>query len=190
MEEPLGAAIGTGVEAIEARDFLRGTRRESRLAAGVLHVGEAMLELAGVEQPGKKLNASLESGEAYERFVAMIEAQGGSRHGLESMAPLPARAVVAAEAGFVRAFDTVALGELAHDLVRAEGPFAGIRLSVRLGEGVEAGEIIAELFGGDDETERRAHAAIGIGPTQPASRTLTIGSIRSSSPLRMTSAMR
>jgi pyrimidine-nucleoside phosphorylase len=190
MEEPLGPAIGSGVEAIEARDFLRGTRRDARLAQGVLHVANAMLELAGVRNPETRLQAVLDDGGAYERFVSMIEAQGGSRAALESMRALPARAVVAAEGGFVDAFDTVALGELGHELVGAEGPFAGIRLAVRLGEAVAAGEIVAEIFGGDEDAERRAHAAISIGPGQPASRTLWIGSIRSSSPSRITSAIR
>jgi pyrimidine-nucleoside phosphorylase len=190
MEEPLGPAIGSGVEAIEARDFLRGTRRDPRLMAGILHVGEAMLELAGAERAAERLRDALESGAAYERFVAMIQAQGGSRAGLEAMVPLPARAVPATESGFVRAVDTVALGELAHDLVGENGPLAGIRLGVRLGEAVNAGETVAEIFGGDEAAERRARAAISVGPNQPPSRTLTIGSIRSSSPSRMTSAMR
>jgi len=190
MEEPLGPAIGSGVEAIEARDFLRGTRRDERLEAGVMHVGEAMLELAGVARPQERLRAALGEGSAYEKFVAMVEAQGGSRHHLEEMRPLPARAVVAAEGGFVQGLDGVALGELAHDLVRAEGAFGGIRLGVRLGEMVAAGEIVAEVFGGDETSERRAHDAISIGADQPASRTLTIGSIRSSSPSRMTSAIK
>ncbi|HEY1727989.1 MAG TPA: thymidine phosphorylase [Candidatus Baltobacteraceae bacterium] len=190
MEEPLGPAIGSGVEAIEARDFLRGTRRDSRLAAGVMHVGEAMLELAGVRNPQPRMQAVLDDGTAYEKFVAMIEAQGGSRGHLEDMRALPARAVVAARSGFVHEFDVVALGELAHDMVRAEGTLAGIRLAVRLGEAVSAGEIVAELFGGDEAAERRAHAAISIGSTQPDSRTLTIGSVTSSSPSRMTSAIK
>ena len=190
MEEPLGAAIGSGVEAIEARDFLRGTRRDLRLREGVMHVADAMLELAGVEQRERALGRALDDGEAYEKFVAMVEAQGGSRHALEEMRALPARAVVAAQSGFVEQFDVVALGELAHDLVIADGPFAGIRLAVRLGEAVAAGEVVAELFGGDERAEQRAHAAIAIGPAQPPSRTLTIGSIRSSSPFRMTSATR
>ena len=190
MEEPLGPAIGSGIEAIEARDFLRGTRRDSRLAAGVLHISEAMLELAGTMNAKRQLQTALDAGRAYEKFVAMIEAQGGSRHHLEEMRPLPARAVVAAESGFVQEFDTVALGELSRDLIGADGSLAGIRLAVRLGEAVSAGEVVAELFGGDDAAERRAHAAIVIGPGQPASRTLTMGSFRSSSPSRMTSAIK
>ena len=36
MDEPLGAAVGTGIEAIEARDFLRGETHDPRLAGGDL----------------------------------------------------------------------------------------------------------------------------------------------------------
>ena len=190
MEEPLGPAIGTGVEAIEARDFLRDTHRDERLEAGILHVGEAMLALGGASDPQAAMRRVLNDGSAYEKFVELVEAQGGTRNTLESMHPLPARAVVAPAGGFVQAFDTVALGELGHDLVTSEGPFAGIRLLVRLGEAVAEGEVIADLYGGDEDAERRAHAAVEIGPAQRPSRTLTIGSIRSSSPSRMTSAIK
>lgn len=190
MEEPLGPAIGSGIEAIEARDFLRGARRDTRLQAGVMLVAGTMLELAGIKDGAARLERALDDGSAYEKFVEMLEAQGGTRLALEQMTPLPARTVTANADGFIHAFDTVALGELAHDLVRAEGPLAGIRLSVRLGDAVANGEIIADLFGGDDAAEERARRAIEIGPTQPPSRTLTIGSIRSSSPLRMTSAIK
>lgn len=190
MEEPLGPAIGSGVEAIEARDFLRGTRRDARLQAAVMLVADTMLELAGVTGGAARLERALDDGSAYEKFVAMLEAQGGTRYALEQMTPLPARTVTANAGGFVRAFDTVALGELAHDLVRAEGSLAGIRLSVRLGDVVANGEIVLDLFGGDDAAEQRARRAIEIGPSQPPSRTLTIGSIRSSSPLRITSAIK
>lgn len=190
MEEPLGPAIGSGVESIEARDFLRGTHRDVRLQAGVLQIAASMLELGGVSDAEGRLQAALDAGKAYEKFVAMIEAQGGSRHALEAMTPLPARSLAASESGFVNGIDTPALGELAHDLIRAEGSLAGIRLTVRLGEAVATGEIVAELYGGDLEAERRARQAIAIGAGQPASRTLAMGSIRSSSPLRITSAIR
>jgi len=190
MEEPLGPAIGSGVEAIEARDFLRGTHRDVRLQAAIVQIGASMLELGGVSDGERRLQTALDDGSGYERLVAMVEAQGGSRRGLEEMRPLPARTFEASESGFVTAIDTVALGELAHDLVHDEGSLAGIRLMVRLGEAVATGEILAELFGGDSDAECRARQAITIGAGQPASRTLAIGSIRSSSPLRITSAMR
>ncbi|MBV8602205.1 MAG: thymidine phosphorylase [Candidatus Eremiobacteraeota bacterium] len=188
MEEPLGPAIGSGVEAIEARDFLRGTRRDRRLEAGIRHVGEAMLEIAGA--PKERLQRALDDGSAYEKFVALVEAQGGSRSALEEMTPLPARLATAAQSGFVDSLDTVALGELGHDLVASEGAFAGVRLAVKLGDAVAQGEIVAELYGGDDAAEARLHAAVSIGAVQPRSRTLVIESIGSSSPSRITSAIR
>ena len=190
MDEPLGPAIGSGIEAIEARDFLRGLRRDERLAAGVLHVGTSMLELGGVSEPREALSAALDDGRAYEKFVAMIEAQGGTRAALEGMTPLPARAVVAPESGFVTEFDTIALGELAHDLETNGGPLAGIRLAVRRGEAVGLDEAVADVYGGDEQVAERVRRAIRIGPDHPPSRTLTIGSIRSSSPSRMTSAIK
>ena len=50
MEEPLGTAIGTALEAIEARDFLRGDRRDPRLAAVTEMVALEMLQVAGVDE--------------------------------------------------------------------------------------------------------------------------------------------
>ena len=190
MEEPLGPAIGTGIEAIEARDFLRGTHRDPRLAAGARHVGEAMLELAGVAAPDARLQTALDDGSAYAKFIEMVEAQGGSREAVEDMLPLPARQLAAARDGFVLGFDTIALGDLARNLVDADGAFAGIRLAVRSGEAVATGQVLAELYGGDTAAEYRARAAVEIGRDQRPSRTLTIGSIRSSSPSRMTSAIK
>ena len=47
MDEPLGTAIGTALEAIEARDFLTGARREPRLADVVDFAANEMLRVAG-----------------------------------------------------------------------------------------------------------------------------------------------
>jgi pyrimidine-nucleoside phosphorylase len=191
MEEPLGPAIGSGLEAIEARDFLRRARRDPRLEEDVLHIGAAMLELSGVSDAEHVLRKALENGSGYERFVKMIEAQGGSRAALEAMHPLPGHRIASETAGFIEGFDSVALGELGHDLVERAGPLAGIRISVRFGEAVESGQALAEVHGpADPEIARRVRAAITVGRSQRPSRAVTIGSIRSSSPLRMTSAIK
>ncbi|MHB8147979.1 MAG: thymidine phosphorylase, partial [Vulcanimicrobiaceae bacterium] len=46
MNEPLGRSIGTGIEVIEARDFLRAQIVDTRVREQCLHVASAMLELA------------------------------------------------------------------------------------------------------------------------------------------------
>jgi len=150
MEEPLGTAIGTALEAIEARDFLSGKRREPRLAAVIDLVATEMLRVAGVAETeaAVRLRDALDGGTAYASFVALVEAQGGSRAALEALAPAAGRSVVAApRGGTVAAIDAVTLGETARGLVETYGSGAGIVVRRRIGDAVAAGEPLAEIVG-------------------------------------------
>jgi pyrimidine-nucleoside phosphorylase len=153
MNEPLGPAIGTGLEAIEARDFLRGTRRDPRLAAVCEALGVAMLEVAGGVDRDRvdglaALRTALESGAAYETFERMLAQQGARRGALAAMRPHTERTPLrAARSGYVGAIDTVALGETARELVARRGPVAGIEVGARSGDPVRAGDVFATVFG-------------------------------------------
>jgi pyrimidine-nucleoside phosphorylase len=174
MEEPLGAAVGTGLEAIEARDFLRGEPRDPRLAEAVYAVAHEMLRVAGVPEAEIERRAldALQSGAAYERFVQLVEAQGGSRAGLEALAPHPQQAAATAPRdGFVTRIDAVAIGEAARALVAAGGPTAGIRIVARVGTPVRAGEVLAECAGPGVAAQTVA-AAFRIGDAAPPVRPL------------------
>ncbi len=95
-----------------------------------------------------RLLDALQSGAAYERFVRLVEAQGGTRAALDGIAPHPQRAsAVAPRSGVVAAIDAVAIGELARELTVADGPFAGIRIIARVGTPVRAGDVLAECAG-------------------------------------------
>jgi pyrimidine-nucleoside phosphorylase len=161
MEEPLGTAIGTALEVIEARDFLRGERRDPRLWAVTELVATEMLRVAGVDEndaPGR-LRDGLASGSAYASFVALVEAQGGSRAALEGLAPARLRTpVVAPRAGTVAAIDAVSLGDAARALVETRGSDAGIVVRRRIGETVAAGEPLAEIVGADGDAVALAAA--------------------------------
>jgi thymidine phosphorylase len=174
MDEPLGPAVGTGIEAIEARDFLRGTARDPRLAEAALAVAHEMLRVAGLldEEIPARAQGALEGGAAYERFVQMIEAQGGTRAALEALAVDRARcAAVAPGEGVVVAIDTVAIGELAREFVEADGPFAGIRIVARVGSAVRVDDVLAECAGASADAERVARA-FHIGDIAPANRVI------------------
>lgn len=150
MEEPLGAAIGSGIEAVEARDFLRGDERDPRLAEATFAVAREMLAVAGVaaERVEPQLLDALQSGAAYERFARLVEAQGGSRGALDRIAAHPHRVTaVSGRDGVVAAIDAVAIGELARELTVSDGPFAGIRIVARVGTVVRAGDVLAECAG-------------------------------------------
>src|SRR6202790_1954438 len=50
MEEPLGAAVGSGIEAVEPRDFLGADDRDPRLSEAVFAVVHEMLRVGGVAE--------------------------------------------------------------------------------------------------------------------------------------------
>ena len=174
MEEPLGAAVGSGIEAVEARDFLRGDDRDPRLAEAVFAVAQEMLRVGGV--PAREIEPraldALQSGAAYERFAQLVEAQGGTRAALDAIAPHPHRtSAVAASDGVVTAIDAAAVGELARELTAADGPFAGIRIVARVGTPVRAGDVLAECAGPSAPTQAVARA-FTLGPQAPPPRKL------------------
>ena len=147
MSEPLGRCIGTGIESIEARDFLRGVRGDARVRGLVIAVAAQMLALGGIDDGERRAAAALADGSAYERFVALVEAQGATRGALEALAKAPhAHEVHAARAGTVARIDAVALGNAARRLTE-RAPTAGIELLVRVGERVERGQPLARIFG-------------------------------------------
>ncbi len=176
MNEPLGRSIGTGIEVIEARDFLRGRMLDARVRELCLQVATAMLELAGVGEPRALAASVLESGGAYEKFVELIEAQGGSKHALEALA-LPERVqpVNAQREGYIERIDAVALGNLAREW-SGKAPTAGIRLSVRLGDRVERGQLLAECYSAHGNGSQ-VQTAITIGDARPTPHSLVYATI-------------
>ena len=183
MDEPLAAEIGTGLEAIEARDFLRGSAAGSRFARLTAIVAQEMLRVGGVPEAEiePRLDAALRGGAAYERFVALVEAQGGRRAGFEGMAAAsPLTPVRAARDGYVEAIDPIAIGEAARDLVGRHGPFAGVRIAAPVGTRVAAGEPLAFVAGGMD-TDGAVAGAFSLSSEAPAKRALVDAIIRDAS---------
>jgi pyrimidine-nucleoside phosphorylase len=153
MNEPLGPSIGNALEVIEAREFLSGASRDARLGEVVRLIAAEMLHVGGSpDNTAARIEAVLADGSAYEKFIAMLEAQGGSRAGIEGMR-VPAKRVAAKAArdGSVAEVNAIELGELARSAVDGYGPFAGIIVRARVGDRVRAGDTVAELIGAGDD---------------------------------------
>jgi thymidine phosphorylase len=119
MNEPLASAAGNAVEIANALDYLTGEKRDQRLHQVTLALGAELLVLAGlagtVAEGTGKLERSLSSGTAAERFQAMASALGGPKDLLENYESLLPKApiirpVMAAHDGHVAHIDTRALG--------------------------------------------------------------------------------
>ena len=198
MNEPLGRAIGTGLELIAARDLLRGDgdAGDDRLRALVVRIACAMLALAepsrdasDVRDDDARVRDALASGRAFETFERMLVAQGAAVHDLSALAPHGTRAdVVADRSGLVAAIDTVALGECARDLVAAHGPGAGIVVRVRLGDALVAGAPLATVYG--DSAAGEIVRYFTITETPPPARSLVYTEIEASSVIARASLSR
>ena len=179
MSQPLGAAVGNALEVRESIDVLLG-RGPADVRALTLDLAASMLACAGTEPDltAARVRArhALDSGGAWLRFLAMVEAQGGDRDSVErpdGLPRAPVRAPVrAARAGTVTAIDTFGLGELAVGLGAgrrakedAVDPRVGFIVHARIGDTIVEGDLLLELHlaGDDPGAAARAAACFSVG---------------------------
>ncbi|NOT33632.1 MAG: thymidine phosphorylase, partial [Candidatus Eisenbacteria bacterium] len=159
MSQPLGAACGNALEVAESLETLRGGGPADvraltlELAAAMLVESGASASLGAARDDAERC---LDSGAALERFMALVEAQGGDARGLESGRALARAAIVevvpAPRSGVVRSVDTFGLGELLVQLGAgrrakedAIDPAVGVVVRARIGDRFSAGAPLAEL---------------------------------------------
>jgi pyrimidine-nucleoside phosphorylase len=183
MNQPLGSAVGNALEVQESIDVLQGGGPDD-VRELTLELAAIMLQLATGADSGaarRQAEAVIESGKAWERFVALVRAQGGSVAAVEKPGELPRAPVVApvkaTHTGFVTAMDTFALGECVVHMgggrVEKTQPIdarVGLMMRARLGDPVRAGDVLAEahLARSDEVLMSRLQAAITIGDSPPA----------------------
>jgi pyrimidine-nucleoside phosphorylase len=159
MSQPLGVAAGNALEVRESVEVLHG-KGPADVRELTLELAVRMLELAGAapDRAAARQSAerALDSGAAWERFVAMVRAQGGDAASVERPDGLP-RAPVIAEvaaprAGVIAAVDTFGLGELVVSIgggrrakEDAIDPRVGLETRRRIGDRVEKSEPLARL---------------------------------------------
>lgn len=116
MEEPLGTHIGNALEVVESIEFLKGNHADDVYEL-VLTLGSWMAHLAlsiPVEVARKRLIQSLESGEAYQKFLEFVHAQGGD---LEKLLLAPkVFSVKSIKSGYINQIHTLELGEIVRQI--------------------------------------------------------------------------
>ncbi len=160
MNQPLGQAVGNSLEVIEAIDTLSG-RSGGRLLEICLELGARMVVLGGVcddvGQAREILRGLVESGKALAKLKEMVEAQGGDASCVDDpdrieVAPFSTR-VLAPVDGYVCRADALTLGRAAAAMgagrqrkTDSVDLGCGLRVLVSVGDRVEAGRPVAELF--------------------------------------------
>jgi pyrimidine-nucleoside phosphorylase len=160
MEEPLGFAIGNSLEIKEAIDILKNRGPED-LREICLFLGSHMLKLGGIVDnigKGRKiLLTSLKNGTAFSKFIDMVKEHGGDIKMVENPQLLPEAKyrfqIKCHQEGYIHKINSKSIG-LSAMLLGAgreeKGSIidlsVGIVLKKKIGEKINAGEVLAEVF--------------------------------------------
>ena len=145
MSEPLGYAVGNTLEVQEAMRCLKGEGPED-LQDLCLTLSEQVLAAAGLDVTREQLLEKLQSGEAYEKFEAWMEAQGGDVSTLENLELAPGRHELSAKkSGKIARLNALAIGRAVKVLGGGRSKKGdeidfgvGVTLHAKVGDEVEA----------------------------------------------------
>jgi len=197
MDQPLGRTIGNALEVREAIEVLRGEGPDD-LREVSLVLASHMLVLGGVaadtDAARVRLEAAISSGEALDKFAALLAAQGGDPEVTKDLSRLPQAPlqlpVATTQAGYVLGIEAEAIGLAAMTLGAGRATkddridyAVGIELAAKPGDFVREGEPLAVLYvRADDERSASAvesvRAAYRLGAERGPDRPLLHGIIQ------------
>ncbi len=165
MDEPLGHAVGNSLEVIEAIQFLKGDMLED-VKEVVLELGAYMVKLTGkgedIEENKAKLLENIENGKGYEKFIQLIENQGGDSSYIKDTNQFPKATyiekVYSQKNGYVQSMNAKEIGKIVCELgagrIRKEDNIdnaVGIILNKKVSDKVEKEELLVTIYANSKE---------------------------------------
>ena len=165
MDEPLGYAVGNSLEVIEAIQSLKGEMPED-VKEVVLELGAYMVKLAGkgedIEENKPKLLENIENGKGYEKFIQLVENQGGESSYIKDTNLFPKanyiEKVDCQKDGYIQSMNAKEIGKIVCDLgagrIRKEDSIdnaVGIVLNKKVSDKVEKGDTLVTIYANSKE---------------------------------------
>ena len=184
MDIPLGNNIGNSLEVIEAVEVLKNKGPEDltlvcvELAANMLYLAKK----GDMETCYAKVKEVLENGLALQKFIEMVEAQGGDSNVIKDVSKFEqasiVREVISPYDGYITFMDTKGCGIASCILgagreTKEEGIdyTAGIILKKKTGDKITKGDVLAVLYGNKEEkmkpAEKEFLRALKVEDTKP-----------------------
>ena len=163
MDTLIGTSVGNWCEVLEAVELLKTGHGSEDLKTLVVIQATQMLHQTGThrDEPWDDLLrmvlSKLESGEAYDVFKTMVQAQGGDVNVLDHPETYPHQAqytqdLIATQTGYLEPFNGMLLGTLCVQLGAGRqvaedsvDPMAGIVFRKQVGDYVQEGDLLATL---------------------------------------------
>ena len=165
MDEPLGYAVGNSLEVIEAIQSLKGEMPED-VKEVVLELGAYMVKLAGkgedIEENKAKLLENIVNGKGYEKFIQLVENQGGDSSYIKDTNLFPKanyiEKVYSQKDGYIQSMNAKEIGKIVCDLgagrIRKEDSIdnaVGIVLNKKVSDKVEKGDTLVTIYANSKE---------------------------------------
>ena len=165
MDEPLRYAVGNSLEVIEAIQSLKGNMPED-VKEVVLELAAYMVKLAGkgdnIEENKARLLKNIENGKAYEKFIQLVENQGGDSSYIKDTNQFPKASyienVYSPKSGYIQSMNAKEVGKIVCDLgagrIRKEDNIdnaVGIILNKKVSDKVEKDEVLVTIYANSKE---------------------------------------
>jgi len=192
MDQPLGRAVGNWPEVAESIALLRGEAPEDLMEVTMALAAEMIVaggKAASLLEGTAKAQEAIHSGAAWERFRAMVRAQGGDVAVVDDPNGRTSEAITADvhapadAAGYVSRIDALGVGRAMISLGAgrrtkedAVDPLAGCLLIKRQGDVVAPGDVLARVTASTEERMAEAMASLaaawtyGAHPSRPDAR--------------------
>ena len=192
MDQPLGRAVGNWPEVAESIALLRGEAPEDLMEVTMALAAEMIVaggKAASLLEGTAKAQEAIHSGAAWERFRAMVRAQGGDVAVVDDPNGRTSEAITAdlhapADAtGYVSRIDALGVGRAMISLGAgrrtkedAVDPLAGCLLIKRQGDAVAPGDVLVRVTASTEERMDEAMASLaaawtyGAHPSRPDAR--------------------
>lgn len=165
MDQPLGKMVGNTLEVIEAIEALHGNMQED-VKNVVLELGAYILKLDGkgenIEENKKLIQAVINNGSAYEKFLELVKNQGGDISYIEDTEKFEKAKykipVISKQSGYIEKLNAEEVGKIAMHLgagrIRKEDNIdyaVGIELVKKVGDSIIKSETLAYVYANDEE---------------------------------------
>lgn len=154
MDTPLGYSVGNSLEVLEAIDVLKGKENSNNFFDLCIDLASEMVSMGlniSKEEANEKVLNSIKDGSAYNKFIQLVEAQGGDINSIKVSSKK--HFIKATKSGTLKKISAIEVGKLSLELGAGKKSIkdkidytVGVKLNKLVGEKVSRGDVLATLY--------------------------------------------
>ncbi len=168
-DQPVGNAVGPGLEAKECIRILEGNGHPSSVVEKACDLAGIILEMGGIPHGADEARRLLDSGEALKKFREIVAAQGGKPDITSEDIKVGKYTldVVSTKSGYVHTIKNKDIVQIARAAGAPNDKGAGLLVLKKKGQRVEKGDVLLKIYGDvESKCQRAKDLAIKLVPIE------------------------